>query len=211
MLDRFCCYFLNLLYDGSSIIDSEFGCQDLIVSFRNENTGDDFSYRREDRRKDKRMNWSLSINDVDCHVWLQYQQYQGISSLIPLPSVFLTVRTWVRINSRFMGLLQEMKTILVLRFVCWTMESFWLLRMYGWGGNETQMIENVSPVQHNHKIRIEMKDTQVTLEQLMVDAAIRVFGDIRWAWYVLVTCRNYVTQELSKIQMSSSDPFCWFT
>lgn len=42
------------------------------------------------------------------------------------------------------------------------------------------MIENVSPVQHNHKIRIEMKDTQVTLEQLMVDAAIRVFGDIRW-------------------------------
>ena len=89
--DRFCCYFLNLLYNGSSLIDSELDIQDVIVSFRNETFSDDFSYRREDRRRDKRMNWSIAINDTNCRFWLQYMHCQGSASLFPLPSVFLTV------------------------------------------------------------------------------------------------------------------------
>ena len=118
LADRFCCYFLNLLYNGSSLIDSELDIQDIVISFRNENISDDFSYRREDRRRDKRMNWSIAINDTNCRFWLQYTQYQGGSSLIPLPSVFLTVFPTIFVNIRFEDFPRGMRAIRVLRCVC---------------------------------------------------------------------------------------------
>ena len=45
-----------------------------------------------------------------------------------------------------------------------------------------QSITSVNPIQHNHRIRVDIHDTQVILEQLMVDAVIRVFAEIRFSF-----------------------------
>ena len=43
-------------------------------------------------------------------------------------------------------------------------------------------IERLNSFFHNHRIRVDIHDTQVILEQLMVDAVIRVFAEIRFSF-----------------------------
>lgn len=41
------------------------------------------------------------------------------------------------------------------------------------------MQESAIPIRHHRNIEVDLNDTQAVLDQLMVDAAIRVVSDIR--------------------------------
>ena len=67
---------------------------------------------------------------------------------------------------------------------------------------------SLSFMEHNHRIRVDLRDTQVILEQLMVDAVIRVFAEIRFAFphSFIVAIISRKSSPKSKPSVRSSPP-----
>ena len=96
LVDQFCCLLSNSAYSGSSTVDVTVAFKELTVGMQDSMQEVEPRKRKEyERKRDKRMNWRIIINESDCSLHLQYHQLldmeMGMNVLLPSPSVDLLV------------------------------------------------------------------------------------------------------------------------
>ena len=102
-VDQFCCLLSNTEYSGSSMVDVSVAFKELTVGMQDSAQEAEPRKRKEyERKRDKRMNWRIIINESDCSLHLQYHQLldmeMGRNFLLPSPSVDIFVRFSLFLN-----------------------------------------------------------------------------------------------------------------
>lgn len=106
------------------MVTSDVEFSQLDIAFGDASRDYDYrKHRQEEKRRDKHMNWQITVGESSCELQIQYHQYHDMESrinmIVPSPAVSITVGTEVLlVNHRYMVLPRVMKMIRDLQLLC---------------------------------------------------------------------------------------------
>lgn len=183
---------MGIPYSGNSIVDASFVFHELDIALSDAPSGESRRHRFE-KKRDKYMNWCIAITETACDLQIEYREHHdmetGTNILLPLPKVEISVREKDKDDEQNTGITTGnekdprpafmlisngfMITITTVISQCFS-DSQELLNVV------RRRDQYDVPVRHRHCVDVVVKETQIVMEQLTIDAVIRIVSEIRY-------------------------------